>query len=133
MSAVRQALRPRRRGLRRAPWLLALPGVAALFAFHFVPVGLGGYYAFTNWDGARATWLGLDNLRLTLEMSRGIDGKLKHEARATLMSMNIMHTVGVDLSSQPSATLAIGQVVMALARDLANMAQARLQGLLPNA
>jgi len=45
--------------------LLALPAVVALFAFHFVPVGFGAYYAFTDWDGValHATWIGLRNLR----------------------------------------------------------------------
>jgi raffinose/stachyose/melibiose transport system permease protein len=46
------------------PWLLAVPGLVALFAFHFVPVGFGGYYAFTNWNGlTHASWIGLRNFR----------------------------------------------------------------------
>jgi raffinose/stachyose/melibiose transport system permease protein len=41
-----------------------VPGVAALLAFHFVPVGFGGYYAFTDWDGlTHASWVGLRNFR----------------------------------------------------------------------
>jgi raffinose/stachyose/melibiose transport system permease protein len=44
------------------PWLLAAPGLAALVAFHFVPIGFGGYYAFTDWDGlTHASWVGLKN------------------------------------------------------------------------
>ncbi len=46
------------------PWLLALPGLIALVAFHFVPIGFGGYYAFTNWNGlTHASWIGLENFR----------------------------------------------------------------------
>jgi raffinose/stachyose/melibiose transport system permease protein len=46
------------------PWLLALPGVVALMAFHFVPIVFGGYYAFTRWNGlTHATWIGLKNFR----------------------------------------------------------------------
>jgi raffinose/stachyose/melibiose transport system permease protein len=46
------------------PWLLALPGIAALVAFHFVPIGFGSYYAFTKWNGlSPATWIGLRNFR----------------------------------------------------------------------
>jgi raffinose/stachyose/melibiose transport system permease protein len=46
------------------PWLLALPGIAALLAFHFLPIGFGGYYAFTSWNGlTHATWIGLRNFR----------------------------------------------------------------------
>jgi raffinose/stachyose/melibiose transport system permease protein len=56
--------RRRRRGRNDVPWLLALPAVAALFAFHFVPVAFGGYYAFTDWDGlGHASWIGLRNFR----------------------------------------------------------------------
>jgi raffinose/stachyose/melibiose transport system permease protein len=64
MSLSPRAGRPRRRGLDEVPWLLALPAVAALFAFHLVPVAFGGYYAFTDWDGlTHATWIGLRNFR----------------------------------------------------------------------
>jgi raffinose/stachyose/melibiose transport system permease protein len=36
----------------------------ALLVFHFLPIGFGGYYAFTNWNGARhASWVGLKNFR----------------------------------------------------------------------
>jgi raffinose/stachyose/melibiose transport system permease protein len=46
------------------PWLFAVPGLVALFAFHFVPIAFGGYYAFTNWNGlGHAAWIGLRNFR----------------------------------------------------------------------
>ena len=51
MSAARQATASRRNSLKQVPWLLAVPGVVALFAFHFVPIAFGGYYAFTDWNG----------------------------------------------------------------------------------
>src|ERR1700674_2911836 len=58
------ALRLRRRGLKQVPWLFAVPGLIALLAFHFVPIGVGGYYAFTKWNGlTHATWIGLRNFR----------------------------------------------------------------------
>jgi raffinose/stachyose/melibiose transport system permease protein len=54
----------RRRGPTEVPWLLALPGIAALILFHFVPIAFGGFYAFTNWNGlTRAEWVGLANFR----------------------------------------------------------------------
>src|SRR6266849_5027370 len=63
-SAARRSLRPRSSGLKQAPWLLALPGLAALFAFHFVPIGVGSYFAFTSWNGlSHATWVGTKNFR----------------------------------------------------------------------
>ncbi len=60
MSAARDAPQPRRRTVKQVPWLLAFPGLAALLAFHFVPILFGGYYAFTNWNGlTHARWIGL--------------------------------------------------------------------------
>jgi raffinose/stachyose/melibiose transport system permease protein len=54
----------RRSGLKQVPWVLALPGIAAVIAFHYAPVGVGGYFAFTNWNGiTHASWVGLENFR----------------------------------------------------------------------
>lgn len=50
--------------MRQVPWLLALPGLVALLAFHFVPVGYGAYSAFTDWNGvSHASFVGLRNFR----------------------------------------------------------------------
>jgi len=63
-SALLTALGFRRHNVRPVPWLLALPGLAALIAFHFVPIGFGAYYAFTSWNGlTHAAWVGLRNFR----------------------------------------------------------------------
>ncbi len=46
------------------PWLLAVPAVLALLLFHFLPIGVGAYFAFTDWDGlSHANWVGLQNFR----------------------------------------------------------------------
>jgi raffinose/stachyose/melibiose transport system permease protein len=64
--------------VREVSWLLALPGLAALFAFHFVPVGFGSYYAFTKWNGlTRAAWVGLANFR-EVAADRTATGALAH-------------------------------------------------------
>lgn len=64
MSTFRRSDHRRRRRLNEVPWLLALPALVALFAFHFVPVAFGSYYAFTDWDGlGHASWIGLRNFR----------------------------------------------------------------------
>jgi raffinose/stachyose/melibiose transport system permease protein len=55
--------------------VLAIPGVVALLAFHFVPIGFGSYYAFTNWNGlTHASWVGLANFRSILSdpLARGV-------------------------------------------------------------
>src|SRR3954452_6454063 len=58
------ALRKPRQRLQRVSWLLAVPAGLALLLFHFLPVGFGGYFAFTDWNGlTHARWIGLANFR----------------------------------------------------------------------
>jgi raffinose/stachyose/melibiose transport system permease protein len=61
---LRSPLR-RRGGPRRVPWILAIPAVGFLFAFHLVATSAGGQYAFTSWNGltASAKYIGLANFR----------------------------------------------------------------------
>jgi raffinose/stachyose/melibiose transport system permease protein len=77
--------------------LLALPGLAALFAFHFVPVGLGGYYAFTNWDGAHATWLGLDNFR-EIARDEATRGALRNTILLAVCFVVLVNAIGLALA-----------------------------------
>src|SRR5580704_13973536 len=57
-----ERVRRGRGGPRRVPWLLALPAVLLLFAFHFVPVTAGAYYSLTDWNGLTAPrWVALSN------------------------------------------------------------------------
>lgn len=60
--------RGRRSSLRKVPWLIAIPAVAALIGLRFVPSMIGGTYAFTDWNGAGAdaTWIGFENFRTIL-------------------------------------------------------------------
>jgi raffinose/stachyose/melibiose transport system permease protein len=68
LSQEKIAVSGRRGGPRKVPWLLVVPGVLALLAFHFVPIGMGSYYAFTRWNGlTHAQWIGLGNFRSILE------------------------------------------------------------------
>jgi raffinose/stachyose/melibiose transport system permease protein len=54
----------RRRGLKEVPWLIAVPALGLLVAFHFAPVAFGSYYAFTSWNGlSHPRWVGLENFR----------------------------------------------------------------------
>ena len=63
VNTIRASLRPRRRGWE-VPWILAVPGLVAVFAFHFVPIVVGGFFAFTDWNGVtQPHWVGLDNFR----------------------------------------------------------------------
>ena len=74
VSALPNALRRRRRGLTQVPWLLALPGLVALFAFHFLPIGFGSYYAFTDWNGLTPR---------ELDRPRGTSARSSHDPTAS--------------------------------------------------
>ena len=45
----------RRRTRRGIPLLWAFPGLALAVAVHFVAVGAGAWYAFTDWNGISAS------------------------------------------------------------------------------
>jgi raffinose/stachyose/melibiose transport system permease protein len=75
------------------PWLLALPGIAGLFAFHFLPVGFGGYFAFTNWNGlTHASWVGLRNFREIVNdpQARGVLWNTLELAGAFMVAVNVI-------------------------------------------
>jgi raffinose/stachyose/melibiose transport system permease protein len=98
MSSSRRAGRRRRRGLDDVPWLFALPAVVALFAFHFVPIGFGGYYAFTDWDGlTHANWVGLQNFRRIAgdELARGA---LWHTLELAACFVVLVNAIGLALA-----------------------------------
>jgi raffinose/stachyose/melibiose transport system permease protein len=91
-------LRTRRRRLNQVPWLLAVPALLALFAFHFLPIGFGAYYAFTNWNGvAHANWVGLANFR---EIARDADarGALWHTLELAGCFVIAVNAIGLALA-----------------------------------
>ncbi|CAI3804352.1 carbohydrate ABC transporter permease [Pseudarthrobacter sp. MM222] len=46
-----QNARPRGHAMQFGHWWWALPGIALVFAIHYVATGVGGFFAFTNWTG----------------------------------------------------------------------------------
>jgi raffinose/stachyose/melibiose transport system permease protein len=73
--------------------LLALPGLVALVAFHFLPIGFGAFYAFTNWNGlSHATWIGLKNFREIFgdEVARGALWHTLELAGCFAVSVNVI-------------------------------------------
>ena len=98
MPFSRRPGRLRRRGLDEVPWLFALPAIVALFAFHFVPIGFGGYYAFTDWDGlTHASWVGLENFRRIAgdEFARGA---LWHTLELATCFVILVNAIGLALA-----------------------------------
>lgn len=79
-------------------WLLAVPGLAALFAFHFVPIGFGAYYAFTNWNGlTNASWVGLRNFR-DIVSDGSARGALFHTLELAGCFVVAVNTIGLALA-----------------------------------
>lgn len=80
------------------PWLLALPGIAGLLAFHFLPVGFGGYFAFTNWNGlTHASWVGLKNFREIID-DPGARGALWNTLELAGAFMVAVNVIGLALA-----------------------------------
>ena len=47
-----------------ASWWWALPALAIAFIVHYLAVGIGGVYAFTDWRGIGPwNWVGVQNFR----------------------------------------------------------------------
>ncbi len=98
VSTLRDSLRPRRRGPLEVPWLLALPGIAALVLFHFVPIAVGGFYAFTNWNGlTQPDWIGLQNFR-EIFADPSARGALWHTLELAVCFVAIVNALGLTLA-----------------------------------
>lgn len=80
------------------PWLLALPGLVAVFAFHYAPVAAGGYFAFTDWNGiSHASWVGLRNFR-EIFADRTARGALWHTLELTGCFVVAVNAIGLALA-----------------------------------
>jgi raffinose/stachyose/melibiose transport system permease protein len=91
-------LRREPNGQRRVSWMLALPAVALLFAFHFVPAVAGGYYAFTSWTGiGPAHWVGLSNFKLIFEAGETRDA-LFHTLELSASFVVFANLIGLGLA-----------------------------------
>jgi raffinose/stachyose/melibiose transport system permease protein len=78
--------------------LLALPALVGLFAFHFVPIGFGGYYAFTDWDGlTHPTWVGLENFR-NIAGDKFARGVLWHTLELAACFVVLVNAIGLTLA-----------------------------------
>ncbi|HET6508985.1 MAG TPA: sugar ABC transporter permease [Baekduia sp.] len=101
-------------GPRRVPWLVALPGVLFLLAFHIVPTIVGGRYAFTDWNGIdQAHGVGLGNFR---EIFR--DPVTEHSLWNTLKFAGVffvaVNAIGLALALALRRTLKSRSVLRAL-------------------
>ena len=64
--AVQRKSRPGGRGLHGVPAWWALPGILVVLGLIYLPTALGGFYAFTDWQGIGGWhWVGVQNFRTT--------------------------------------------------------------------
>ena len=92
----------RPRGIRhRVPLRWMLPALALMLAFHYVAVGIGSWYAFTDWNGvtANADFIGLDNF---------IEALTDTAARASLFHTVAVATAFVILVNSIGLAFALG-------------------------
>ena len=104
----------RARGLRKVPWLIALPGIFLLFASHFVPIAIGSWYAFTDWNGfGHASFVGLRNFR---EIFRDpvANGALKHTLYLAGAFVVLVNGIGLSAALAVNRTLKSRNVLRSL-------------------
>ena len=90
---------------RRAPWLLVVPAFVFLLAFHFIPIGFGGYYAFTDWNLLTpAHWVGLGNFREILH-DPNTRAALTHTFQLAFCFVVIVNVLGLALALALDRTL----------------------------
>jgi raffinose/stachyose/melibiose transport system permease protein len=99
--------KPPRHGARRqVPWLLVVPAVAFLLAFHFVPIGFGSFYAFTDANSLlkNAHWVGLQNFREIVNDPTA-RGALWHTLLLTVCFVVLVNAIGLALALALNRTL----------------------------
>ena len=102
-TVVRRRRRARRPGV---PLIWAIPGFVLAVLVHFVAVGAGAWYAFTDWNGisASADWVGLDNFREIFE-SDVARSALWHTLELTLVYVILVNGIGLFLALALNRTL----------------------------
>jgi raffinose/stachyose/melibiose transport system permease protein len=91
-------MRQRRRNITRVPLYWALPAMLFTLAMHYVAVGAGAWYAFTDWNGlTSAHWIGLANFR---EIFRSSDarGALWHTLELSAAFVVAVNSIGMALA-----------------------------------
>jgi raffinose/stachyose/melibiose transport system permease protein len=112
----RLAVRRARKGPeRRIPWLLLLPAAILAFLIHYVAVGAGAWYAFTDWNGltAHATWIGLGNFREIFN-DAAARGALLHTIELAFAFVVVVNVVGVALALSLNRALKTRNFIRAL-------------------
>jgi raffinose/stachyose/melibiose transport system permease protein len=92
-------------GQRRVPWLLVVPAVAFVLAIHFIPIGFGSYYAFTDWNLlGPARWVGLRNFHQIFHNPEA-RASLWHTLQLTICFVVLVNAIGLGLALALNRTL----------------------------
>lgn len=85
--------------VRSVPWILVVPAGLLVFAMHYVAVGAGAWYAFTNWSGetAHADFVGLANFKRILTDPEGY-GSLGHTLLLAFSFLVLVNSIGLVLA-----------------------------------
>lgn len=92
-------------GPYRVPWILAVPGVVLLLAWHFAAPLSGSWYAFTDWDGFNTPhFVGWDNF-VAIFRSPVQTGALKHSFILAGCYVVLVNVIGLGLALALNRTL----------------------------
>jgi raffinose/stachyose/melibiose transport system permease protein len=90
--------RRRQRSITRVPLYWALPAILFTLAMHYIAIGAGTWYAFTDWNGVNhAHWVGLANFREILHSSAAL-GALWHTLELSLAFVVTVNAIGLALA-----------------------------------
>lgn len=85
-------------GLGRVPWVIAVPGILFLIAYHLAPVVAGAGYAFTDWNGfGDARFVGVENFRQVFR-EPATRGALWHTIELATAFFVIVNALGLALA-----------------------------------
>jgi raffinose/stachyose/melibiose transport system permease protein len=114
-GALRRPWRRRATRRRGVPLTWALPGLALAVALHFVAVGAGAWYAFTDWNGISATahWVGLRNFR-DLFGSAIARSALWHTLELAAVYVIVVNVIGLGLALALNRTVRSRNLLRAL-------------------
>ncbi len=85
--------------IRRIPWTWVIPAAVLAFAFHYISVAAGAWYAFTNWNGFSfsAKFIGLGNFRQIFDDEKA-RGALVHTLELGVSFVVVANVLGLLLA-----------------------------------
>jgi raffinose/stachyose/melibiose transport system permease protein len=101
-------------GPRRVTLLWVLPALAFALAIHYIAVGAGAWYSFTDWNGLGSPrWIGLGNFR-EISHDPAARGALEHTVMLAFTSVVAANAIGLVLALALHRTLKSRHFIRAL-------------------